>query len=142
MRKACTKEQHELFDTIFGSDESEFKVDDWVITITETSKFYNKPKVGEVFKIVKISNEHLYFNENNSVKKDRVRLATPEEIKFANIPINTPYFVRDSTIEWWKLAYYNGNGRFTPTPQGGTLSIHDFTYAYSVPLDINNLPKE
>lgn len=117
MRKACTTEQHTLFDKIFGI-EVKYKVGDYVIT-----KGYTKDYDGRVLKITKISNNNCgyfevfdggyFYGTPNFGMKMIFRLATPEEIKKATmIPDGTPCFVRGDIHGGWRLRYADGNGRF------------------------------
>ena len=108
MRKACTESQNDLFNTIFGVD---FKVGDWVIGWHVNSPDYSQ----KAWKIAKLKEELVYpYSDNNySTNIDNIRLATPEEIKIANVPADgTPCLVRDDSRQGYLLRYANGKGSF------------------------------
>lgn len=58
-----------------------FKVGDWVITTTETRSFVYKPQKGEIFRVSGIEEYNVLFSSDEGVAKNRIRLATKEEIK-------------------------------------------------------------
>jgi hypothetical protein len=66
-------------------EEEKFKVGDWVTTTTEIANCYEKYKKGEVFQLTEIQCEYVYFSPRQAVSKDRIRKATEEEIKKAQI---------------------------------------------------------
>jgi hypothetical protein len=72
------------FEPVYEQEE-EFKIGDWVTTTTDVSISYEKPKKGEVFQITEIKSEFVFFSSNCAVRTDRVRKATEEEIKKAQI---------------------------------------------------------
>lgn len=89
MRKACTNEQHDLFDEIFGKDQPDFKAGD-----------YNE-------------NNHLQYEINNSINPEQVevRYATPEEIAEYNSYKYTdvkPVWVKNRCNDPWDLRYTTG----------------------------------
>lgn len=142
MRKACTSEQHRLFDEIFGA-EQKFKVGDHVIT-----KGYTDEYDGRVLKIKRIEcGRRLYFDvldggyyhsEHNFGFEDTVRHATAEEIAKAQYyPEGTPCLVRDSDSHGWNLRYANGEGSFYTV---GRKSGYAKKWNQHMRLDINNLP--
>lgn len=134
MREACTSEQNQLFDEIFGKDKPKFKAGDWVY-IGKSGNIWNSivqltrdadRKFGHA--ITKQGDETWFCVEFIE------RLATEEEIQKAKyIPKGTPCLVRDN-IGSWKFAYSNGDGRFTTGAGYGT-------WGQVQVLDINNLPK-
>ena len=73
------KEIVEQWKPVYTQDE--LKVGDWVITTQEDFNMYNKYSKGELFKVTKVSNEYVYYEENSSVLKHRIRKATKEEVK-------------------------------------------------------------
>lgn len=111
MRKACTEEQNELFDTIFGLDEEDsFKAGDWVYIGEETSIWKSVVKLTKDIKdkwgcaIDKIGNESklnvIYIS----------RKATPEEIEKAQCPYEKGelIFARDDDgDDFWQLRYFS-----------------------------------
>jgi len=66
-------------------EEEKFKVGDWVTTTTDVCNSYVKHKKGEVFQITEIKSEFVFFSSNGAVRNDRIRKATEEEIKKAQI---------------------------------------------------------
>ena len=144
MRKACTSEQNELFDVIFG-EESKFKVGDWVYVIDAKSGAKGANHcIGQITN--EISNMGLLSWEdgiNISIGskvwkvniKSELRLATEEEIQKAQyIPEGTPCLVRDLEEETWKFAYSSGDGKFRTR-------ISNLGWRQVQVLDMNNLPK-
>lgn len=153
MRKACTKEQNELFDKIFGKDEPEYKIGEWVTFMPE--KGLKTPAWDRqiTLPIDSIHGDSLHFSSEdlklyaNHYKdwtdgggniKQAFRKATPEEIKKAqSYPDGTPCLVRDHNDESWKLAYANGNGEFyKESSKSG--NVHE--WEYHMKLDMYNLP--
>jgi len=153
MRKACTTPQHKLFDEIFDKDKPEYKVGDWVV-ITDfgeahkpSSFRFNKPyKLVEDlnykngFIVEKDDNNQYRNGYDNAFKLNmKFRLATPKEIEAAKFPSKgTPCLVRDTNIASWKLAYSNGDGKFTSTTMDKIIAVWE---QYQI-LDINNLPTQ
>ena len=113
MRLACTKEQNEIFDQIFGRDEHSFNVGDYFTVVKES--YGLNGKLGQTYKIIRISGDSLYYEEYNSVcsRRVKVRPATPEEIRNYTIPKGTPCFVRNHQNDFWRLAYADGDGKFS-----------------------------
>jgi hypothetical protein len=66
-------------------EQEEFKIGDWVTTTTDVCNSYVKHKKGEVFQITEIKSEFVFFSSNGAVRNDRIRKATEEEIKKAQI---------------------------------------------------------
>jgi len=129
MRKACTSEQNELFDEIFGKDEPKFKVGDWVM-------YEGSFKAGP-YQIKSFRSDGVALDQNGEVRevKSQYRLATEEEIQKAKyIPKGTPCLVRDVDAESWKFAYSSGDGTFKT-------STSNYAWRQVQVLDINNLPK-
>ena len=60
------------------------KNNDWVYILTDYKVGYKK--IGDVFQITRVDGDYLYFEPDKSVTLDRVRLATPSEIKEVTIP--------------------------------------------------------
>lgn len=109
MRKACTNEQHELFDEIFGKDEELFKVGDWVV--------WRDGYVG------KIKGRCSHFPDSWNIRLDGsssgkysscngeyLRKATPEEIAKAQCPYEDGElcWVKDFDLDNWTLRYATG----------------------------------
>ena len=139
MRKACTAEQHILFDSIFGKDEPEYKVGDWVIRTKEHGGIH---KIGRIIQIKKLlcGNSFLAVQDkqNTSHMLSSVRLATPEEIKKSQYyPDGTPCLTKGSGLQAWRLRYADGNGRFycDGKKSGITMNLD-----HHMKLDMNNLP--
>lgn len=134
MRGACTITQSQLFDEIFKDD---FKPGDWVVTTKEEIGAY-KPQVGEVFQIDLVGSDHVRFDKYNPVSKSRIRKATEEEIRIAQLPKDgEPCWVRDYKESEWKLRYANGKGQFyIDLKKSGTALI----WKYWMKFDPNNLP--
>lgn len=76
MREACTPDQHKLFDEIFGKDDVEFKVGDWVVF----SGCGQPTKVKEVKTGIALV-VHLYGYGDLRCLSPNCRLATEEEVK-------------------------------------------------------------
>jgi len=74
--------------------ETEFKVGDWVTTISKAEECYYKWKIGEIFQITRIDIQGgaVYFNSHNSVEIERVRKATQSEITKATSKSKELYF--------------------------------------------------
>jgi len=74
--------------------ETEFKVGDWVTTISKAEECYYKWKIGEIFQItgIDIQDGVVYFNSHNSVEIERVRKATQSEITKATSKSKELYF--------------------------------------------------
>ena len=113
MRKACTQEQHELFDKIFGKDEEGFKEGDWVY-VTSDGGGLNKNK-GDIFRVLSVEGGVALFETYAGVSKHRLRKATPEEIKahlieeckkkgIWDVPVNCLWFngVNDIDVNYYK----------------------------------------
>lgn len=131
MRKACTSEQHKLFDEIFGKDKPLFKVGDWVM-------FEGTFKAGP-YQIKSFTTNGSALDQNGEWRdiQSQYRLATEDEIQKAQyIPEGTPCLGRDGDGYGWRLCYSNGNGRFKWTPNGKA-----DTFEQVEVLDVNNLPK-
>ena len=79
MRKACTQEQHELFDKIFGKDEENLKKEDWVYVTSDGGDFHKNK--GDIFRVLSVKGSVALFETDAGVSKHRLRKATPEEIK-------------------------------------------------------------
>lgn len=139
-RKAANKEQNELLDKIFGS-ENQFKVGDHIIVV-EGCVGFNGTK-GQVYKVIRVSNEKLFYEEYNSIGTDKVkvRLATAEEVRKATyLPEGTPCMVSDDKVDWL-LRYASGNNTFFAA---GRQSGSTVIYRHFVKVDqafINNLQK-
>lgn len=131
MRNACTSEQHQLFDEIFGSDKPTFKIGDWVYWSG------NKPIIAQIVREATYDRDCWVLNEktHNSCHQDLLRPATKAEIQKAKyIPEGTPCLVRDSIHSNWELVYSLGDGTYK-----GELSNRERKQVQV--LDINNLPK-
>lgn len=139
IRKACTKEQNELFDKIFGKDEPKYKIGDWVTRIKEN---FGPHKNGRTLSIKEFDGKlSFYANEDDDYVShllSSVRKATPEEIEKAQYyPDGTPCLVRDYTHDGWEFRYANGNGEFYTN---GKKSGSSTTWKYHMKLDVNDLP--
>lgn len=79
MRRACTSEQHKLFDEIFGKDETEFKLGEKVIDVQD----HKKP--SQILVISDIKNNWIECEYPDGLKlplnRNWLRHATSEEIK-------------------------------------------------------------
>lgn len=119
MRKACTDEQHELFDEIFGKDEEQFKIGDWVHIGEETNTWESIVKLtkdieqGVTYAISKKEGEQP-FKASYITRK-----ATPEEIAKAQCPYEDGElcWVKNEVHREWRLRYatgkvYNGASEF------------------------------
>lgn len=145
MRKACTSEQNQLFDKIFGKDWTP-KEGDWVTCIEGD---YSGGKAGVGFKsglTFKIKNLENTSNgicafgarNGNGVYVNYIREATPEEIKKIDFPPDgTPCLVTSANYYGWNLRYSNGKGAFYDC--GKKSGTANKWYDWKV-LDINNLP--
>lgn len=135
MRDACTSAQHKLFDEIFKDD---FKPDDWVVTTKEELGVY-KPEVGEVFQIDAIETDYVRFDGYKFVSKSRIRKATKEEIRIAQIPKDgEPCWVRNYDGTEWLLRYANGKGQFYQSQKKEGHQV--ISWKYWMKFDPNNLP--
>lgn len=135
MRGACTITQNQLFDEIFKDD---FKPGDWVIVIKEQSSVY-KPNIGEVFQIDKIFDDYVSFDAYKLVSKSRIRKATEEEIRIAQIPKDgEPCWVRNYDSTEWLLRYANGKGEFYQSQKKEGHQV--ISWKYWMKFDPNNLP--
>lgn len=141
MRNACTAEQHELFDEIFGA-EQKFKVGDWV-TVTELidPPSWVTREDKRTFQITGGIKDGFYATLGDGMyglKGWKMRHATPEEIAKAKYyPEGTPCLVRDFDDDGWNLRYADGNGEFYAV---GRKSGNTNTWKQHMRLDINNLP--
>jgi hypothetical protein len=91
MRKACTPQQHKLFDGIFGEDKPQFKVGDWVVVFRGVS-LDSKEQDGKCLRIKELEPKGILLEgarhggiHNGEVYPIECRLATPEEIKKAEL---------------------------------------------------------
>jgi hypothetical protein len=113
MRKACTNEQHDLFDEIFGKDQPDFKAGDYITVVKNTARHFNGIP-GVTYKITGINeNNHLQYEINNSINPEQVevRYATPEEIAEYNSYKYTdvkPVWVKNRCDDPWDLRYTTG----------------------------------
>jgi hypothetical protein len=122
MRSECTRQQHELFDEIFGKDATQYKVGDWVLTANNAHGWgsYADNINNKILQITAIDRKYnvcpsgkFFFGKEMTTGKHIIRLATPEEIKKAQyLPDGTPCFVRLHKDMSWRLAYATGNGGF------------------------------
>lgn len=141
MRKACTREQNTLFDIIFD-DKPQYEVGGY-FTVVEEKYGYNGEK-GKTYKIIRIKDCNLYYEENNSVGTNnvKVRPATQDEIdSVLYIARGTPCLVSGEKKNWF-LRYSDGKGQFYDG--GETNSVYKSRWAYVSPVDasaIANLPK-
>ena len=141
MRKACTSEQHQLFDEIFDKD-VKFKVGDWIVPLKPLENYQGHGRNNRAYQIydvellgVRTYNEIGEKDGNGFILFDEIRPATEEEIQKAQyIPKGTPCLVRDNDGLSWKFAYSNGNGTFNA-------GINNFAWQQVKVLDLNNLPK-
>ena len=139
MRHACTPPQHELFDTIFGKQQSNLKVGEWVKIIQS-----NVDRTGDVFQLNEshfdVSNKHSDITYDGAGWKfpTQVRLATEEEINTAKYPKDgTPCLVRAYLTHGWELRYANGKGEFYNDGKKSGFPTH---WNHWMVLDVNNLP--
>lgn len=134
MRKACTAEQHKLFDDIFGEDKPNFKIGDWIM--------YDSLFKAGAYQIKSFRNNDVALDQNGDARElscGKYRLATEEEIKAANVfPDGTPCLVRDNLGDNWKFYYANGKGEFYA--YGRKSGINSIPWKYSMKLDMDNLP--
>lgn len=133
MRKACTKEQHEVFDEIF---KEAVKVGDWVIGWHHLNETYT----DNAWKIEKIDRGFAYPNNGTGHNTDvsNVRLATEDEIKRATCPTKgTPCLVRNNG-KGWHLRYADGKGKFFD--EGVKNGFYSSEWKEFRILDINDLP--
>jgi hypothetical protein len=141
MRKACTSEQNQLFDEIFGTD-SKFKVGDWIVPLKPLQKNESHGRGDRAYQVYDVNflgartyNENGEKDGNGFLYYSQARLATEEEIQKAQyIPEGTPCLVRYYDDDTWKLAYSNGDGKFKT-------GIGNHSWKYVQVLDMNNLPK-
>jgi hypothetical protein len=120
MRRACTQEQHKLFDSIFG-EEQKFKVGDTVVVLNPYT--HSSLQINQIVKIAEIDDSNVPYRcedafnlyeweeHPNNQWASEVRLATQEEIEEAK---NTcPYkngeliLVRSGSGKW-HLRYSTG----------------------------------
>jgi hypothetical protein len=139
MRKACTSEQAEVFDSeIFPIPK--FKEGDWVTTTTEVQGYFHKFKKGETFQIFSIDEKRneVAFEKGKHVSMNRLRLATPEEIEKATLPKDgTPCWVKENEGSEWILRYANGEGEFYDFQRKDGFTS---TWKHVRPFDPNDLP--
>lgn len=157
MRNACTKEQHELFDKIFGKDEmtTNFKVGDSIVFLREV----DGKRKGDLRKITHIEPDNrivstkirgIWLNYEDGGFREGgngyhegkdFRKATPEEIRKATcIPEGTPCLVSDNKRDW-NLRYADGNGKFYGNGEKSGMVL---TWKYHFKLDpsvIADLPE-
>ncbi len=148
MRKACTSEQHKLFDEIFGEDTPQFKIGDWVYIIKASKgALIAESSVGQITEQPS-SNGLFNYEDGIHVSIDlkvwniglnsKLRLATEEEIKAVNVfPDGTPCLVKDYTTSSWYLQYADGKGSFYSSGRKYGATINRI---YSMKLDMDNLP--
>lgn len=128
MRKACTPEQNTLFDEIFGKDEEEYKVGDWVVVKNHEeagigNAIFTKNYITKLEERRRVNNGILY-NESafvvlsdagfyTQITKNCIkRKATDEEIE--KVRKVCPYkdgeliFVKDDIQHIWALRYSTG----------------------------------
>lgn len=122
MRKACTQEQHKLFDEIFGPQYN-YKVGDWVVYLKESGENYidHGRKTNRAYSVCEISDGGVRtFTEDNKTKNadgwsyfEDVRPATEEEILQAKCPYydGQPCLVFGSA--GWIVRY--ATGRISPS---------------------------
>jgi hypothetical protein len=81
MRNACTKDQHILFDEIFGSDKPQYKVGDHIIVLKGKPGWNGEE--GKLYKVTHVDGYVLEYKDGSGIDISmvQVRLATPEEIK-------------------------------------------------------------
>jgi hypothetical protein len=142
MRKACTSEQHKLFDEIFGEDKPNFKIGDWVYCKEMEEEDFRDNKFIPCFQIKDFNIDSDYArpvkDKTTGVAVKYLRLATEEEIKAANVfPDGTPCLVRDYNTSSWHLQYADGKGSFY---RYGKKYGDTSKWKYSMKLDIDNLP--
>lgn len=121
-----------------------FKVGDWVYVLTTDKNGYKK--VGDVFQAVKVEvtswgEEQVWFAEGKSVIKDRLRLATSQEIAKAkglvDKPVITTNFQVGDFITWNNC---DGDSYEISKINGDKLSVIykglDYNYSFSQLKDL------
>ena len=118
MREACTPEQNKLFDDIFGSDEEQFSVGDWVVVekyISQDNLGKTYYKIGKVFQISKILDSNntkikkwIHGEPGKQISINSLRKATPEEIAKAQCPYEDGELCWVKDNEMWYLRYATG----------------------------------
>lgn len=126
MRSACTEEQHQVFDEIFGSDAPKYKIGDYIYILDtgstiesrlkDTNKEHFGAKVGDVVQIQGITNrdgcasstDPRYYGTNFNLRAKDFRLATPEEIKKAKCPYKDGELILVRGSDSWVLRYATG----------------------------------
>lgn len=112
MRDACTGEQHNLFDEIFGSDHA-FTVGEWATPIEGAGGWGVHPEdEGKAFKVIRTGHHSVTLDANSNMNSvsgvgDILRISpkflrpsTKEEIKAAWYADRTPLLVSDDGITW------------------------------------------
>jgi len=118
MKKCFKEKQSDVFDKIFGKDEEGFKEGDWVYVLNSIKPYYKQE--ADVFKVVRVktepSNDVLaFFDKRCGVSTDRLRKATPEEIKahlieeckkrgIWDVPVNCLYYENN----FYSVGLYKG----------------------------------
>ena len=125
MREACTPEQNKLFDDIFGKDEEQFSVGDWIYCLGHGGNAANHPefdydnhfKPGSVQKVIRLDTcegghslavGHLGGVARVGVFPNYFRKATPEEIEKAQCPYEDGELCWVKDKEMWYLRYATG----------------------------------
>jgi hypothetical protein len=134
MREACTSAQNALFDEIFGKEEPQFKVGDWV---TRTVEAYGVHFKGKTFLISAIDDDQVVENGTvNRHLKGSIRLATPEEIRLATTPKKGTACLCSINKDIWHVRYADGKGAFylNGKKDGNTTDI--FEYYHILPQEL------
>lgn len=140
MRKAADTNQNKILDSIFGKDQPEFKVGDWVVFLPEIAKshclytegFWDHKRT-EPLKIKHIKGTTLEFALEWSNRNICFRLATKEEIEKATLlPDGTPCLVRDKDNDVWSLRYATGKGSFYAFGRKKSGSFYTFKHVFKL----------
>lgn len=132
MRSACTSEQHNLFDEIFGTDVPVLKAGDCIVLLVNPSTVWELRDDNKLYSLN--WGTGMWQQKPADLK---FRHATPEEIRAAQYPPDgTPCWVRNVTGPW-HLRYATGDGKFykNQNKSGETVEYTEFK-----PFDPNNLP--
>lgn len=134
MREACTPEQNALFDEIFGKDEPQFKVGDWVTRTVEAFGVHFK---GKTFPISAIDAYQVAENGTEYKHlKGSIRLATPEEIRLATTPKKGTACLCSIDKRTWHVRYANGEGAFYLNGAKGGGTTDCFEYYHILPQEL------
>lgn len=136
MRSACTKEQHELFDKIFGKDIEEciFKNGEYIVYDNKCYCVINTKSLENCVELRAISFKYGVSKRFPSVEdiNKNARLWTVNDLKDGE-----PAWVRPYVNSAFELCYSNGKGNFYA---GQIKSGNVLPFNHVLPFDPYNLP--